>query len=347
MSYQRWLKIVLTVSLGALGLFYGFRMIAHQYVYDNERATWHAKEEMMDTLEPADYDAIILGTSRGLAVNPDYFKSNYDLDIINLSAGGANAVSIYYFLERILERGKPNKLLIELNPSTLSSIDSLIETTLGERFIRFVATEEEVADLASYDGAAQTKYNNIKRFPFPEFFNKNIRTLIEGIRFRQDTDMNDQDMIDLMKNNGGYFIFGWPTYRFQEINRIVPNHEVAGYSQYVQDHTDEIPELTNIYFDKLLDKLNDTGIDYQFFFAPMPRGRAKFENLAFGEMTSLFGKVEPNRIHPEILLLEERLFSDASHVNYEGSIEFNHFIHERVLNDEPFEDHMLYRMDFQ
>lgn len=346
MSNQKWLATFLSISLGALFLFYGFRIIGHQYMYDNERATWQAKSEMIDTLKPADYDAIIIGTSRGLAVNPEYFKEHYDLDVINLSAGGANAVSIYYFLERILEHGKPNKLLIELNPSTLSSIDSLIDTTLGERFIRFVATKEEVAELAIYNPSAQTKYNNIRRFPYAEWFNKNILTLIEGIRFRQDTGMNDRDMIDLLKANGGFFLFGWHTYQFNEINRVVPDHEVAGYSQFVADHTHEIPELTTIYFAKLLDKLEETDIDYQFFFAPMPLGRAEFTNLGFGKMTEVFGRIDPEHIHPEIMLLDEQLFSDASHVNYQGSIQFNQFIYERVLNDHSFDNHTLYPMNF-
>jgi len=166
LSYKTWLAIFLTISLGALSLLYGFRVFGHEYYYDNERATWHAKEQMIETLEPADYDAIILGTSRGLAANPAYFKNIYDYDLINLSVGGANAVSIYYFLERVLERGTPNKILIELNPSTLSKIDSTVDTTLGERYIRYVATKDEINDLAGYEPSALTKFKNIHRFSF-------------------------------------------------------------------------------------------------------------------------------------------------------------------------------------
>ncbi|MFC4322598.1 DUF1574 family protein [Litchfieldia salsa] len=349
MTYKKWLTIFLTLLFTILTIGYGLRYSGQQFVYDLERATWEAKDRMIDNIHDYNYDYLILGTSRTLALNPLYLEEKYQTKTINLSVGGATAPSTYYFLERLLEKKiKPKKIYIELNPMNMSSFDTDVNTTLGERFIRFVAEKDEIRELANYEEAALTKYKNIHSFPFNDYFYKTNKMMIDGMFKRFDDKISDDKMTQTLLTNKGFFLFGKDTLDFSEINRTIRRQDSINYGNFISKYTqEEVPLLTKIYFEKLLSTLENSNIDYYFFFSPMPEGRAVIEDLSFGKMSELYNQIDPDKISSSILLLDEQYFSDPSHVNYYGSIIYNDYFNECIINNEcSFSTHELHELGF-
>ncbi|MBP3952649.1 DUF1574 family protein [Bacillus suaedae] len=333
MNDKKWVIVFLAILLTFLSLTYSLRYTAQQFVYDLERATWKAKSSMIDNINTYSYDYLIIGTSRTLALNPSYLSRNYNTETVNLSVGGATAPSVYFFVERLLEQDiKPKKIYIELNPMNLTSHDTNVQTTLGERFIRFVAKKDEAIDLSTYDSSALEKYRRINSFPFNDYFYKDNGTLIEGIRRRLNNRLSDGQMIEKLKDNKGFFLFGKDTLDFSEINNQINTADAIHYGEYIHTYTtQEIPVLTQVYFKRLLEKLESSNIDYHFFFSPMPQGRKMIENLSFGKMTELYNQIDKDKITSSVLLLDEKYFSDPSHVNYRGSIKYNDYFNQCIV----------------
>jgi len=327
MTYKKAVSLFLVINLILIGGGIFVRIALQNYVCDVDRATWITKAKMIDQLDDTYHGDIILGTSKALALNPQYLNQKYGIDIINLSAGGANPPTIYFFLKRLLNNNvKPHKIYIEISPENLKN-DTDINNALGERYLRFLANYNEAVELDEYYPVSLQKYKRMHTFPYPDYFCKKWSTLLLGSYKRFSTGFSDSKIYNALESNGGFYIFGKETIDFSSIDISTDEKHIKDFEKNYDMNDVPYISVSEIYLDKIITLLEENHIDYSFFFSPFPKSRDP--QKIFGRSESFYQKISPNRIDKQLLFLDDEYFVDQAHLNYKGSILYNEYFSHR------------------
>ncbi len=316
--------------IGILVIF-GLRFALYSYVYIPDRALWKSKGEMIDKYKYKDGDIIIVGSSRAMAINPVQLHQKYHVRAYNFSVGGATTPSTYFFVKRILDENPgARKLYIELTPINMTYQDTSLNASLGENFLRYVATSEEASELDTAFPGAMEKYKRIHRFPFEDYVNIKDISLLEKTLIRLRSGVSDNSYMSQITVCDGFLLYPEKNIFTTEQNRIFEK-KADDYYQKICRYTESLPPVTGLYFNKLVDLLAKRKVDYVFFFSPIPNIRKKYNHLAFGETYKLFQKVE-NKVNDKVLLMDNKFFSEPSHVNSFGSSQYTEFFYMCVMD---------------
>lgn len=303
----------------------GFRVLLLEYVYMPERALWLAKARMIKEYKYSDGDVVIIGSSRAMAINPEQLRKQYNVNAVNFSVGGATTPSTYFFLKRIL-KSNPNikKVFLEFAPINMSRKDTDLEASLGENFIRYVASVEEAAELEMDLPGALPKHESIHSFPYSKFINMKDVSLLEGLVIRWRTGKTDLGTIQNIVSKRGFFLYPEKfTFSSDDQNNAFDRQADDGYKS-LADFTRKIPPVTGIYYNKIVELLKEKNINGVIFFSPMYGKGLNYYNLGMGETYALF-KSSSSVVNDNILVLEKEYFAEPSHVNKNGSEKFTDF----------------------
>lgn len=318
--------------LAGLVVWGGARVVLLAYSHMPERAMWLAKARMIDSYRYKPGDVVIIGSSRAMALNPGQLRKQYGVTAVNFSVGGATTPSTYFFLKRIL-RNNPGirEVYLEFAPINMSTKDTSLDASLGENFIRYVASEEESEELdADLPGAADM-YRAIHAFPFLKYVNMKDMSLLESVLVRWRTGKNDDEVARGIVERRGFLLYPGTKISSEAQQRAFEKraHEYYG---VIDGYTKELPSVTSIYFDKIIRLLNDRNITYHLFFSPVPYAGLQHTHIAFGKTYTMF-KAVSKRITNHIPVFENEYFSEPSHVDRDGSALFTSFFYDCIMNN--------------
>ncbi|GAM10579.1 hypothetical protein OR1_02868 [Geobacter sp. OR-1] len=313
----------------------GVRVYLLDYVHMPERAMWLAKAKMIEDFRYRQGDIIIIGSSRAMAISPELLKSKYNQNAINFSVGGATTPSTYFFLKRILKKNPDiNKLYLEFAPINMTRKDTALDASLGENFLRYVATEEEAMELDEDMPGALKRFRKIHKFPYTEYFNMKDTSLLEGVVIRWRTGKSDSQFISTMEKGAGYFLYPQIFSLSDKQKEIFDKKAREGYEKQLK-LTKDLPPVTELYFSKIISLLKKKNIRYTIFFSPVYEIGLNYDKLAFGDTYQLFAH-EKNNISTNIPVFERELFSEPSHVNAKGSEEYTEVFYKYVFRNEVY-----------
>lgn len=314
-----------------LCLWLGLRVILQNYAHMPERAMWLAKARMIDSYRYKDADVVILGSSRAMAINPEQLQKQFATHSINFSVGGATTPSTYFFLKRILNNNPGiKKVYLEFAPINMSSKDTGLDASLGENFLRYVATEKEAEELAVDLPGALDMYRSIHVFPFTKYINMKDISLFESVVIRWRTGKSDDGVaLQIIERKGNLLYPGSKNTNVAQ-NRAFET-KADDYFNKINKYTEKLPSVTGIYFNKIIKLLIDRKVEYVLFFSPIPRVGMQYKHMAFGKTYDIFKDVS-SCTNDNILVFENKYFSEPSHVNSDGSELFTRFFYECIMN---------------
>jgi hypothetical protein len=336
-SFDRLMKksAILIFVLGflvGLVLWIGARVALLDFIHLPERAMWLAKARMLATYHYRAGDVIIIGSSRALAISPEQLQQQYGVRAVNFSVGGATTPSTYFFLKRILKNNPGiRKVYLEFAPINMSAKDTALNASLGENFIRYVATEQESQELDEDLPGARELYHAVHVFPFPKYVNMKDLSLLEGLLVRWRTGNSDEADMRRIVGHRGFLLYPGTKIRGEAQNRAFEKRANEYYG-LIDSYTKELPSVTDVYFEKIIGLLNDRNIDYHIFFSPVPCAGLRFKHVAFGKTYNLFKRVD-KKINNHIPVFDNEYFSEPSHVDKDGSILFTNYFYECIMND--------------
>jgi len=309
----------------------GLRVVLLDYVHMPERAMWLAKSRMIDNYRYKDSDVIIIGSSRAMAINPERLQQQYNVNAINFSVGGATTPSTYFLIKRLLNNNsKIRKVYLEFAPINMSNKDTGLDASLGENFLRHVATKEEAEELDANLPGALDMYRKIHTFPFTKYVNMKDISLLEGVLIRWRTGKSDDGVAKKLIAQKGWFLYSGSISSDDQKNSSL-EIKANEYYKMTDKYTETIPTVTGEYFSKTIRLLNERKVDYAFFFSPIPNVAKQYNNLAFGRTYNLFKNASSN-VNDAVPVFPNKLFSDPSHVNSEGSIYFTSFFYDCIIH---------------
>lgn len=316
-----------------LGLWLGLRVVLQDFAYMPERAMWRAKARMIDSYRYKADDVLIMGSSRAMAISPDLLRKHFNVNAVNFSVGGATTPSTYFFLKRVLNNNPGiRKVYLEFAPINMSSKDTGLHASLGENFLRYVATKEEAEELEVELPGSLDMYRSIHAFPFTKYINMKDISLLESVLIRWRTGKSDDaDARQLIKSKGCLLYPG--TKIISDAENIVFEKKANEYYEKINNYTETLPSVTGVYLKKIIRLLNDRNVEYVLFFSPVPNVGMQYKHLAFGKTYELFKDASSN-INDHIPIFGNQFFSEPSHVNSDGSDLFTSFFYECIMNSQ-------------
>lgn len=303
------------------------------YIHIPERSIWQAKAEMIENYTYKQDDIVVIGSSRALAINPEQLRQRNQVNAYNFSVTGATTPSTYFFLKRILRNNTGiEKVYLEFSPMNLTHQDTALDASLGENFVRYVATEDEAAELDADMPGALKKYREIHNFPYNNFVNIKDMSLLEGVLIRWRTGKTDQKEKRNLQRHKGYFPYADIDMSSHK-NITSFNDKIDLYYKRSTLLTDQLPPVTAIYFDKIVNLLNTRRIDYIIFFAPVQVKSLNYKNMGMGATYQLIRKAGKNHINDNVPLFDNSFFHDPSHVSAKGSEIFTTFFYDCVVSN--------------
>ncbi|HEY5714708.1 MAG TPA: hypothetical protein VIT68_05145, partial [Candidatus Gracilibacteria bacterium] len=148
-------------------------------------------------------------------------------------------------------------------------------------------------------------------------------------------------MTRTIRENRGYFLFGdklkviekpaGKIYSFEDIDQVTGFDPGARWNLYGEESP-----ITAIYAEKIVQLLKEHGIDYEFFFVPLPQIRVQNEGpgLAMGSLNTALEEFGRDKVSTKILVLPNEFFRDISHLNAAGAKIFNEYFTDYVMNDQ-------------
>jgi len=316
-----------------LGLWLGLRVVLQDYAHMPERAMWLAKARMIDSYRYKDGDVLIMGSSRAMAISPERLQKQFNVNAVNFSVGGATTPSTYFFLKRALNNNPGiKKVYLEFAPINMSSKDTGLDASLGENFLRYVATKEEAEELDADLPETLDMFRSIRTFPFTKYINMKDISLFESVLIRWRTGKNDDAVARQIIESKGCLLYPGTKISNEAQNRAFEK-KANEYYEKIDNYTETLPPVTGVYFKKIIRLLNDRNVEYVLFFSPAPHAGMQYKHLAFGKTYELFKNASPNIID-RILIFGNQYFSEPSHVNSEGSDLFTSFFYECIMNSQ-------------
>jgi len=319
--------------IAGLGLWLGLRVVLQDFAHMPERAMWRAKARMIDSYRYKDGDVLIMGSSRAMAISPDLLQKHFNVNAVNFSVGGATTPSTYFFLKRALKNNPGiKKVYLEFAPINMSSKDTGLDASLGENFLRYVATKEEAEELDADLPGTLDMYRSIHSFPFTKYINMKDISLFESVLIRWRTGRNDDAVARQIIESKGCLLYPGAKINNEAQNRVFEK-KAKEYYEKINKFTETLPSVTEVYFKKIIRMLNGRNVEYVLFFSPVPNAGMQYKHLAFGKTYELF-KTASSNINDRIPILGNQYFSEPSHVNSDGSDLFTRFFYECIMNSQ-------------
>ena len=223
--------------------------IGQNLLYDRERCIWNFKTNIIDNYEYYNYENIIIGSSRAFALDPRRVETLTGKSYINLSTGGSEVTYVYYALKRILDKGVNIKnVYINIPPN--NNIKTSLDTSYGERFIRWFVTKREASELDKYKKGTLDKYNNT-RFLGDEYIYSDFFDLFKKIKMYILTNVTYTNMTNTLKESKGFFVTGKnDELDFKKVNKTCAVKSLLKYRLKIKDLTLNNASEINITYTK-------------------------------------------------------------------------------------------------
>lgn len=326
-------KIVIFFSL-FLFLFLSTKVI-ELYVFENiyfhERAIWKAKVNMVNDYSTYNAPNIILGTSRSLALSPDFIDAP-ERKFINLSVEAGQIIEMYYLVKRLIDRGERiDSIYIDIPP--LNHHELKFSSGFGERFLRYFAHDHEVKEIEEHVKGSYAKFLSTKLI-YRDYVNLDFFSLIKKAYETKKYGLSDRGMIEKLEKNRGFFLFGNLTeFDFKKQTQKSNYRAILLFNKTVKKLTNnDIHQAYIYYLKKLIKLLQDNQINYKVFFSPFPKGRDLDDNFFYGKYLQVFDFIPKDKVLNKVLMLEHEYFVDVAHVNYQGALKYNSFFLKCLLN---------------
>ncbi|HEY5714771.1 MAG TPA: hypothetical protein VIT68_05460 [Candidatus Gracilibacteria bacterium] len=328
--------------MAAMIIFWGGKLVIMHYLYDEERVVWQTKTKIINDYKSDYPDELVLGTSMALAINPPVIESLSGKRVMNLSAGSAQMAYHYYALKRILSQRKDIKK-VYLTTARLNEDDICYTPggSFGERMLRWFTTAQEAKEMETLIPGTIEMYKDT-RFMGSKYFYRDINLLRDFHLRDYFKESAHHIMARTLRANKGYFLFGpygtevedsVPYYSFENIltNEGFPFDTNTRWSIH-----GETNDIGRFYASKIVALLEAHGIDYEFFFGPIPQARATNEapRLAMDGLEIMLSEFSKDKVNDKILVLPDAFFWDTYHVNTFGSKVFNEYFVDYIINDQ-------------
>ena len=329
MKTKSWVRIWFIVIIIILFVGSLFRYYGEYNLFNLERIIIETKKKWVNTQSFSEFDYIIIGSSKTLAINPKIIEDNIGLKGINLSMGGCNIICEYYTLKNIIKNNiKVPKLYINIIPEQLSKYSIYSYRKYGQKYLRYYFNENEAKEINNYLPNFYDFYTEVNKINYrinsDSFYIKSM--LIEFEYLIKYGKTASKLLYSELNKTKGFYLFSEPVFsdkvntEFNSNNYININHKL----------NENLPEVSELYFNKLLELLKNNSIDYKFFFSPFQVHMAEYSNLSFSKSMKLFGSLD-NKLIKHVLLQDKQYFVDESHLNYSGSLVYNDWFINRVL----------------
>jgi hypothetical protein len=319
--------------IAGLVLWLGLRVVLQNYAHVPERAMWLAKARMINSYRLKDGDILIMGSSRAMAISPERLQKQFNVNAVNFSVGGATTPSTYFFLKRALNNNPGiRKVYLEFAPINMSSKDTGLDASLGENFLRYVATKEEAIELNTDLPGSLDMYSSIHTFPFAKYINMKDISLLESVLIRWRTGKSDDAVARQIIERKGCLLYPGIKISSESQNSAFEKKATEYYNR-IDKYTEKLPSVTEVYFKKIIRLLNDRNVEYVLFFSPVPHAGMQYKHLAFGKTYDLF-KTAMRNIKDRILICDNAYFSEPSHVNAEGSDLFSSYFYDCIISSQ-------------
>ncbi len=289
---------------------------------DPEKIVWDLKKSWAEQSHKLDY--VIIGSSRSLALDPSVIEKNTKLTGLNFSAGGAQLPYVYYQLQRLIKHSTIKHVYIELVPAQLTTSEYSLKMAFGERFIRYYADDEIIAELSQVFPEVTHFYRELSfiqrnSYPLTYMYDK-LKVWHQGL---------GTDYIEgWIKTHHGAYIFGPPAFPMEQRTFAfdVPKN--------LRSFDNPISPVSEFYFDRLLELLEAKQIATTFFFSPISEDRVaslqQTDHEYFNTQKLIF-KMQQKGLQGQIVY-PSKWFSDGFHLNYPGSLKFSEDFAECVIN---------------
>ena len=334
MNAKKWTSYTIILGVFIFSIVYFFRIAAQNYFFDMERIIWTTKTNLTNSINPNNYDYIIVGSSKTLALNPEYISKKTDLKGINLSVGGATILYHYYTIKRLIDRNQTlPKIFINLVPNQFDHNSMENTYFYNQKLCRWFIDDDEAQEVNKYISSFYNDCQIIKDNKFIMYSDLSLlRSLYTDIRYYRRYGDTATDLLKYeLNNNKGFYLFG---------EEPVFSHKVK-YAHNTFLNTNKslskngIHSSSKIYFNKLLKLLKENNINYTFFFSPFYTEQSEYVDLDFGESMYLFNQIDNKNIIKNVLLLGGINFTDSQHLNYKGSAIYNDWFVENIKHNKP------------
>jgi len=322
LNNKKWVLYTITLGVFIFAAIYFSRLAIQNYSFDRARIIWDMKTNLISSINPNNYDYIIVGSSKTLALNPEYILNKTDLKGINLSVPGATILYHYYAIKRLIEENSTlPKIFINLVPYQLEK-EAMEETYTGnKKLCRWFIKDKEALEVNKY---IQSFYNDCKKIKNKTFIMYSDSSLLRSLNteisyFIKHRKTATNLLKHELNNNKGFYLVGEELVFSNKVKHI---HNKFS-NKNVLLAKNGVSPTSKIYFNKLMKLLKENKVEYTFFFSPFYSEQAKFTNLDFGQSIYLFNQIDNKSIMKNVLLLDGINFTDGQHLNHKGSIIYN------------------------
>lgn len=295
-----------------------FAIYAYPYVQSPLKTSWQTKSKMSKNFKKYYNNYVIIGSSRALALNPRRIEDKTEMKFLNLSIASAKIPYVYYTLQRLIKSGaKIDGIYIDIPAS--NNMKASLKGVFGEKsFLSY----EEVLDLSLYYPNAIEYYEQTRTFG-KNYVDENLYKIFKDyIKYNLGKNENRSFSKKLIKKRG-HRIFG---------DGKCTKEQALKYRKIVFEITQRAVLATQKqYLRRIINLLEKEKINFKFFFSAYPSESKKIFNLGIGNYIDLLELIPKEHRKDRVLILDESLFNDGSHVNLEGSKKFTDYFIQEVL----------------
>lgn len=330
MNRKKWLLSSSITFLIAFLLINVFRYYAENYSFDLERIIWLKKKDWQNTKKLSNYDYVVIGSSKTLAVNPQQIYNTTKMNGINFSVGGATILYHYYTIKNLIENNKNEKLpffYINLIPYQLSEKSMLNNYLFNRKFIKFYSKKEDALEINKYINDFYSDYKAITNINYQMYsYYTLLKNIYIDLKYYYNFNSSASKLLNLeLEKSNGFYLFAEPIFSHKV------NNQNGSFHNHNTQLNDELPDVSYIYFNKLITLLERNNLKYKFFFSPYNERQKEFEQLNFANSLKLFKNINSKNIQNKVLLLKRKCFVDPQHLNFNCSKTYNDWFINKVL----------------
>ncbi len=296
-----------------------------KYLYNDEYGLYaNTKAQLSEA-----HDVIIIGDSRAQA---GVLAGRFDSDVYSLTLPGGTAVEGYYVLDEYLKHNSaPEAVILSYAPYHFELGETFWERAVKLDFLSFCQSFEVVRESARLkddiawrgndgnDGFLEYGELLLYKLKYPPYYMADVSS---GLSQGKINAARYAWVTKEVKRGKGHFYFG----RAKQAEG--PNSETA--------RTDfEGSDLIETYFDRLLTRCEDEGIEVYFFTAPMSEKTEQAMHADFiSGYQAMMERVQETHPHAvietDITYLPNDCFGDESHLNEKGAKWFTEYIKQQT-----------------
>ncbi len=306
-------------------------------IFHRDITLWKAKSTALRGAASGAPDAVVLGSSKSLAIDPRIIRQRSGESVLNLSVPGGFYIYQYYAVKRLLESGTPPpRLYLSMGP--WSDYDPA--SPYLEFHERYFLSLEEVVEVSQFNPAVLQRYRET-RLLGPRFLDRRIPPLWTLPRVWAGQYSNNILRKSVLEN-GGFFLFAEAGVRAFELGADGDGRPVYGFSHLIDGYEGCSQDYAGFhcwssscrhYFEKLLDMLEVSGVEYRFFFPPVSLASVDLLGVSWQSSNQdLLRRLAADDLENRVLVLSARHHSDRfCHPNSEGSRVFTNYFSEYVM----------------